>query len=194
MAMLPRPLRSGEEDLFAYAIARGGVAILVNRENRVSNITRAELADILTGRIANWKTLGGADAPVRLAWRTGEGSAYFIVDYLKLKREQVRPSLMVDGNDESIRFAASEPNGITFASVAASERSTKAGIPIKLLTFEGIPAATRTIQNRAYPLSRPLMLVTRSVAEGLQKRFIDYAGSPPVLDLQLKHGVVPFEN
>jgi phosphate transport system substrate-binding protein len=193
IAMLQRGLQNGERNLFGHPIARDGVAILVNGDNPVKNLASRDLIGILTGRIANWKSLGGRDAPVKLAWRTGEGSTYFILEYLKLKREQIGPNIVVTDNDDAIRFAASEPNAVTIASVASSERSVKAGTVIKLLTFEGIPAASRTIQNHAYPLSRPLLLVTRAVPEGLQKRFIDYSGSPRVLDLQLKYGFVPYQ-
>jgi phosphate transport system substrate-binding protein len=183
IAMLQRGLQNGERNLFGHPIARDGVAILVNGDNPVKNLASRDLIGILTGRIANWKSLGGRDAPVKLAWRTGEGSTYFILEYLKLKREQIGPNIVVTDNDDAV----------TIASVASSERSVKAGTVIKLLTFEGIPAASRTIQNHAYPLSRPLLLVTRAVPEGLQKRFIDYSGSPRVLDLQLKYGFVPYQ-
>ena len=193
IAMLQRALLADERDLFGHAIARDGVAFLVHRDNPVSNITSAELAGILTGRVSNWKVLRGPDAPIALAWRPGEGSTYFIVDYLKIKREQIRPTMLAEDNDASIKFAASNPNGITFASVSSAERSAKAGVSIKLLSFDGIPAMSRTIQNRAYSFSRPLLLVTRSLPDGLRKELIDYAGSPRVLDLQLKYGFVPYE-
>ncbi|MGZ5161578.1 MAG: substrate-binding domain-containing protein [Burkholderiales bacterium] len=193
IAMLQRSLQNEERILFGHPIARDGVAVLVNRDNPVKNVSSRELAGILTGRISNWKTLGGRDAPVKLAWRTGEGSTYFLLEYLKLKREQVGPNIVVSDNDDAIRFTASDPNAVSFASVASSERSAKAGTAIKLLTFDGLPAASRTIQNHAYPLSRPLLLVTRTLPEGLQKQFIDYSGSPQVLDLQLKYGFVPYQ-
>jgi phosphate transport system substrate-binding protein len=193
VAMLQRALQVGEQDLFGYPIARDGSAVVVNRDNPVKNITSRELIGILTGRIANWKALGGADAPIRLAWRSGQGSTYFILEYLKLKREQIGPHIEVANNDDAIKFAASNPNSLVLASVAMSERKIKTGAAIRMLAFDGLPAASRTIQNHAYPLSRPLMLVTRAVPEGLQKEFIDYSGSPRVLDLQLKYGFVPYE-
>ncbi|MGZ3543125.1 MAG: substrate-binding domain-containing protein [Burkholderiales bacterium] len=193
VAMLQRALQVGERDLFGYPIARDGSAVVVNRDNPVKNITSRELIGVLTGRIANWKALGGADAPIRLAWRPGQGSTYFILEYLKLKREQIGPHIEVANNDDAIKFAASNPNSIVLASVAMSERKLKTGAAIQMLAFDGLPAASRTIQNHAYPLSRPLMLVTRAVPEGLQKEFIDYSGSPRVLDLQLKYGFVPYE-
>jgi phosphate transport system substrate-binding protein len=194
IAMLQRGLQNPERDLFGHPIARDGLAVVVNRDNPVKNVSRRGLTDILMGRIANWKSLGGRDAPIKLAWRTGEGSTYFILDYLKLRGEQIGPNITVADNDEAIKFVATEPNGVALASVASSERSIRAGTAIQMLAFDGLPAASRTIHNHAYPLSRPLLLVTRTVPEGLQKQFIDYSGSPRVLDLQLKYGFVPYQD
>ncbi|HEV7394668.1 MAG TPA: substrate-binding domain-containing protein [Burkholderiales bacterium] len=195
IAMLPRALQDGERDLFGYPIARDGLAVIVNRDNPIKNITSKDLIGILTGRIANWKLLGGRDSPIRLAWYTGDGrgSTYFILQYLKLKREQINPHTALATNDDAIKFVASNPDGVALASVAISEQRIKTGSAVQMLAFDGMPAASRTIQNHAYPLSRPLMLVTRAVPEGRQKEFIDYSGSPRVLDLQLKYGFVPYE-
>jgi phosphate transport system substrate-binding protein len=193
IAMLQRPLQNNERELFGHAIARDGVAVIVNGDNPLKNITSKELTGILTGRIDNWKALNGRDLPVRLSWRKGEGSTYFLLDYLKLKPEQLGPHSISVDNDDSIKFVASNAGAVSLASVAASERAIKTGAAIRALPFDGFPASSRMIQNHAYPLSRPLLLVTRTLPQGLQQRFIDYSGSPQVLDLQLKYGFVPYE-
>src|SRR2546430_7326436 len=66
IAMLPRALRDGERDLFAFPIARDGVAVLVNRENAVKNISSRQLKDVLIGRVTNWKPLGGRESRLNL--------------------------------------------------------------------------------------------------------------------------------
>jgi phosphate transport system substrate-binding protein len=82
---------------------------------------------------------------------------------------------------------------MALASVAASESSARVGVSVKLLAYNGVPAANRTIQSHLYPLSRAPTLITRGAPAGLQKQFIEYASSRRVLDLQLKHGFVPYE-
>jgi ABC-type phosphate transport system substrate-binding protein len=78
--------------------------------------------------------------------------------------------------------------------LGVAERSVKSGAAIKLLAYERIPASTRTLRERAYSLSRPLLLVTQDVPEGVQKRLVDFALSRAVNDLHEKHGFVPYED
>jgi phosphate transport system substrate-binding protein len=191
--MVPRNLRAVERDLFSFPIARDGVAVVVHRDNPVKDIDSRQFSEILTGKLTNWKVLGGRDAPVHLAWRTGQGSTEFILEYLRLRREQIVGYTTIETNDEAIRFTASDLNGVALASVGQAERMARTNVPIKLLSFNGFPAASRTIQNHTYALSRPLMLITSRVPDALQKQFIDYAGSTSVIDLQLKYGFVPYQ-
>jgi phosphate transport system substrate-binding protein len=194
IAMLSRGVLDSERDLFLFPIARDGVAVVVHRTNPLKSITNRQLIEILTGRITNWKSLGGRDAPIHLGWRSnGQGSVELILDHLDLRRDQIAPHTTVVANADSIRFAAADPNAITLASVGESERSAEAGTAIKLLAFNGVPASNRTLQNRSYELSRPVTLVTRQLPSGLQKEFIDYALSAQVVDLQRKYGFVPYQ-
>ena len=65
---------------------------------------------------------------------------------------------------------------------------------MKLLAFEGVSASTLALRARSYPLSRPLLLVTKSLPEGMTKRLVDYAISRAVNDLHVKHGFVAYED
>jgi phosphate transport system substrate-binding protein len=193
IAMLSRTLIQSERDLFSFPIARDGVAAVVHRDNPVKSLDTRQLTELLTDQVVNWKTLGGRDMPVNLAWRKGHGSFELMLERLNLKREQIGKHLSTIASEDAIKFAATHPNGITLASVGASERSAHAGVAIKLLAYNGVPASSRTIQNHSYMLSRPLTLVTRNLPQGVQKQFIDYALSSQVVDLQLKYGFVPYQ-
>jgi len=171
-----------------------GVAVIAHRDNPVRKIDSGQLSDILTARTVNWKSLGGRDAPIDLAWRSkGQGAVELVLEQLKLKREQVRRHTSIETPVEAIKFVSNDPNAIALASVGDAERSVKQGVPIRLLAYNGVPASTRTLQNHTYALSRPLTLITRSLPEGLQKQFIDYALSGDVVDLQVKHTFVPYQ-
>ena len=192
IAMLSRALLHAERDLFAFPIARDGVAVIVHRDNPVKGIDTRQLADLLTGKLDNWKALGGRDTRVDFAWRRGHGSVELVLSRIGLTREQLAGQVL--GNDQdAIQFAASHPNGATLTSVGQAERSAQSGVPIKLLALNGAPASSRTIRGHGYMLSRALTLVTRHVPEGLQKQFIDYALSSTVIDLQIKYGFVPYQ-
>ena len=193
IGMIARGTRDNERDLFTFAIARDGVAIIVHRDNPVRKLDSSQLSDILRGRTANWKSLGGRDAPIHLAWRSkGQGAAQVVLEQLRLRGDQVGLHVAIATPAEALKFVANDPNGIAAASVGDAEHSVKQGAPIRLLAYNGVPASTRTIQNHTYGLSRQLALVTRSLPEGLQKQFIDYALSGDVVDLQVKHTFVPY--
>jgi phosphate transport system substrate-binding protein len=194
IGMLPRGLTDTDRDLFAFPIARGGVAVIVNAKNPVNAINTGQLIGIVTGRISNWSALGGRDAPVNLALRReGEGTTEFILGQLKLRRAQVTQHTPITSGAAAINFAATTEHGVALASVGAARRSARAGLPIKLLAYNGVSPDQRTIQNHVYALSRPLTLITRSLPKGLEKQFIEYALSKTVMDLQLRHGFVPYE-
>jgi phosphate transport system substrate-binding protein len=194
IALISRPLLDNERELFYFPIARDGVAVIVHRDNRVKDVTAEQLTSILIGRITNWKALGGRDAPINLIGRgKGQGSTEIILSHLHLKIEQFRRRQILLTNPDAIKAVAADPNAVTVTSVGESERSARAGVPIKLLSYNGVAASSTTVRKNIYDLSRPLALVTRNLPQGLQKQFIDYATSDRVVDLHVKYDFVPYE-
>jgi phosphate transport system substrate-binding protein len=194
IAMVSRQLAKDERDLSPFSLCRDGAAIVVHRGNPLKGLSRKQLSQLLTGEVTDWQRLGGRPGAIKLAWRTeNQAIPELILGRLKLKPEQIRSHVRIFENADAIAFVANDRNAITLAALAVAERSAKSGVAIKLLAYEGIPASTRSVRDRVYLLSRPLLLVTRGQPEGLQKRLIDYALSPAVNDLHEKHGFVPFE-
>jgi phosphate transport system substrate-binding protein len=195
IAMVSRQLAGNERDLFAFSLCRDGAAIVVHRSNRLKGLSRRQLSDILTGRITDWKQIGGRAGAIDLAWRAeGQAIPELILLHLKLAPEQIRSHTTIFENADAVAFVAQDRNAITVAALGVAEGAAKSGAPVKLLAYEGIPASTRTVRNHTYLLARPLSLVTRSVPSGLEKRLIDYATSGAVTDLHQKHGFVPYQD
>jgi phosphate transport system substrate-binding protein len=194
IAMVSRQLAKNERDLFPSSLCRDGAAIIVHRSNPLKGLSRQQLSRLLTGEVTDWKQLGGRPGLIKLAWRMeNQGIPELIQGRLNLKPEQIRSHTRIFENADAVAFVANDRNAITVAALGIAERSAKSGAAIKLLAYEGIPASTRSVRDRIYLLSRPLLLVTRGLPEGLQKRLIDYALSRAVNDLHEKHGFVPFE-
>ena len=194
IAMVARALVDNERDLFGFPLCRGGAGIVVHSSNPVKNMTSRQLTAVLIGNITEWKQLGGRPGAIRLAWRTeGQAIPEILQQQLRVKPEQIRSQAMFSENADAVKFAASDRNAITFTSLGVAEHSAKSGVPIKLLLYEGIAGSTRSVRDHTYALSRPLLLVTRRVPMGLQKRFVDYAVSGAVNDLHEKHGFVPYK-
>lgn len=194
IAMVARQLVDSERELFAFPLCRDGAAIVVHRANPVTGLSSHQLAEMVTGRISDWKQLGAPAGAIRLAWRTeGQAIPDLVLQQLKLKPEQIRSHTTIFENTDAVAFVANDRNAITLAALGVAERSLKSGAPIKLLAYQGIPASTRAVRDHTYLLSRPLLLVTRSTPTGLQKQLVDYAASAAVIDLKEKHGFVPYQ-
>jgi phosphate transport system substrate-binding protein len=193
IAMISRPVAEAERDLFAFPLARDGAAIVVHRTNPVRGFTSAQLIDVLTGKITDWKQLGGRSGAIRIAWRTeGQGIPDLLLHQLKLKNEQIRSHALFFENTDAVKYAAQHREGIAFAALGVAERSVKSGVPVKLLGYEGVAASNQTLRDHSYALSRPLILLTRDVPTGVTKRLVDFAVSSAVVDLHEKHGFVPY--
>jgi phosphate transport system substrate-binding protein len=195
IAMVSRQLIDKERELFSFALCQDGAAIVVHRSNPLKGLSRQQLSDVLTGKVTDWKQLGVRAGAVRVAWRMeGQAIPELIQQHLKLKPEQIRSEVAFFENADAVAFVANERNAITVAALGVAERSAKSGAPIKLLAYGGVPASTRAVREHRYSLSRPLILVTRSLPEDLQKRLVDYSVSRAVNDLHEKHGFVPYED
>ncbi len=195
IAMVSRPVADNERDLFAFSLCRDGAAIVVHRGNPVKGLSRRQLSQILTGQISDWKQLGARAGEIKLVWRTEhQGIPELLLHHLMLKPEQIHSYTVIFENADAVAFVANDRNAITVAALAVAERRAKAGAPIKLLAYQGVPASTRTLRARTYVLSRPLTLLTRGIPTGAQKKLVDYATSKDVTDLYEKHGFVPYED
>jgi phosphate transport system substrate-binding protein len=195
IAMVSRQLVDNERDLFSFPLCRDGAAIVVHRSNPLKGLSRQQLTSLLTGKTTDWKQLGPRAGAVTLIWRTEQQAIpELILRHLKLEPRQIRSHAIIFDNAEAVALVAKDRNAITLVALGVAERSVKAGAPVKLLAYEGIAASTHTVRERTYLLSRPLLLVTRSIPEGAPKRLIDYAVSRAVNDLHEKHGFVAFED
>jgi phosphate transport system substrate-binding protein len=193
VAMVSRPLSNSERDLFGFPLCRAGAAISVHRSNPLKGLNDRQLTEILTGSITDWKQLGVRSGAIKLAWRAeGQGIVELLLQQLKLKSAQIRGHSTLFDNEDAIGFVAADRDAVSVVAIGVAEHSAKSGAAIRLLAFDDVAASTRTIRDHTYPLSRPLILVTRGVPTGLQKRFVDYAVSEAVTDLHEKHGFVSY--
>lgn len=193
IGMVSRALGEGERDLYSMPIARDGVAIIVHQENPVNSLSDRQLVDIYSGRIANWRQVGGSDAPLRaLAAPPEGGSSELFSHYLQLPYDQIKAPERIGPNAERIKAVATDPHAIVYVSVGEAERKARDGVPIKLLTIGGVPASSKNVRNGNYPLSRPLALVTRGTPSGKGRAFIEYCVSSQITDLVLAFDFVPY--
>jgi phosphate transport system substrate-binding protein len=193
IGMASRSLTNKESGLYSFAIARDGVCLVVHENNPVRSLTSRQVSDIYTGKIDNWSKVGGKNAPVvPINVSEGLGSSDLFTRYFGIKYADVKAPIVVSGNLERVKALLENPNGITYMSVGAAQQQMDMGAPIKTLPTDGVAATPKNIRSGNFPLSRPLLLLTKGVPTGLVKEFITFSLSSQITDIVLQHDFVPY--
>ena len=173
--------------LTATVLAYDGIAIIVNPENPVSDLSVETIAKIYSGEITNWSEVGGNDGEIVLIGReAGSGTRdgfESITDTEDIC--QYRQELTSTG--DVITTVSQNPGAIGYASVASVKDSVKA------LAVDGVEPTEDTIKDGRYVVQRPFVLVTKSdakLSEAAQK-FFDYITSADANEIISAAGVVP---
>ena len=192
IGMVSRALKPEEGDLHAFTIALDGVSIILHANNPVTRLNQQQIIDIYTGRIKNWKVVGGRDAAITVVNKAeGRSTLELFLSYLKLKNSEIKPHVIIGDNQQGIKMVAGNPNAIGYVSIGAAEYQIDHGVAIKQLPLNEVSASAVNVRNGTFPLSRPLNLITRMPPTGLIKRFLEFAASRQVHDLVEAQYFVP---
>ena len=183
-----RALKDDEKaTLTETTVALDGIAMIVNPENPVSDLTVEQIADIYTGKITNWSEVGGNDASIVLIGReAGSGTRDGFESITDTKDAcQYRQELTSTG--DVITTVSQNPDAIGYASLAALKDTVKA------LTVGGVAPTEDTVKDGSYVIQRPFVLVTKTgetLSENAQK-FFDFALSAEAAQYITSAGAVP---
>lgn len=192
IGMVSRAMKDEEKDLHAFPVARDGVGLILHRENQVRALTDEHVVAIYTGKITNWKDLGGNDAPIIVVNKAeGRSTLEVFLHHFKLRSTDIKAHVVIGDNEQGVKTVAGNRNAIGYVSIGTAEYDESHGVPIKLLPIGGIAASTETVQNGTFPLSRPLHIITRTPPAGLTKAFIDFAQSKAIHDIITQQYFVP---
>jgi len=195
IGMVSRGMKDDEKDLYAFPVARDGVCIILHKENPVHILTDEQILGIYTGKITNWKTVGGKDAAIIVVNKAeGRSTLEIFLHYFNMRNTDVKAQVVIGDNEQGIKTVAGNRNAIGYVSIGTAEYDETHGVPIKLLPIGGVPASTENVRKGVFPLSRPLHIVTRTLPAGLAKAFIEYAQSKAVHDIVAQQYFVPLVN
>ena len=176
-----------ESGLSATVLAYDGIAIIVNPENPVTDLSLETIAKIYTGEITNWSEVGGNDAEIVLIGReAGSGTRDGFESITDTEDAcQYRQELTSTG--DVITTVAQNPAAIGYASVASVKDTVKA------LSVDGVAATEETIKDGSYVVQRPFVLVTKTDTplSDAAFKFFTYITSADANDIISAAGVVP---
>lgn len=172
-----RELKQSELDsgLKPVVIALDGLSVAVNKDVDVSNISIKDLASVFAGEITNWKELGGKDEKIELIVRDETSGTYGSFKEIVLDSQGKEPTdnaIVSRENGEVAIKIASTPGSIGYIGMAFNHIVEDEGG--KVLSVEGVAPTKETVKANEYPISRPLYVVTKGDASGVEKSFIDY--------------------
>jgi len=181
-------------------VALDGLAVVVNPANKISELTISQLADVFTGRIKNWKELGGRDAKIVLLSREVNSGThvYFKEHVLRMGKadgnEEFAPEALLLSSSQAIADEVSQNlDAIGYYGMGYITVKEKA---LKIAKEKNAPSISPTMDNvisGAYPISRPLLMYSKGEPKGLVKSFIDYVLSPAGQEIVKKLDFVPVQ-
>lgn len=183
-----RALKAEEKEagLKETVLAYDGIAIIVNPENPVSDLTLEQIAEIYTGRITNWKDLGGNDAEIVLIGREAGSGTRDGFETITGTTDACQYRQELTSTGDVITTVAQNPDAIGYASLASIKDTVKA------LSVGGIVPTEDSVKDGSYAIQRPFVLVTvegRALSECVQK-FFEYITSSEAASLISAAGAV----
>jgi len=181
-----------------HVIARDAIAVIVNPENPVNELTLKQISDIYSGKISNWKEVGGEDRPiVRLSRETNSGThVYFLETVLRLGSKEDKTlfsmdTLLLPSSEGIIAEVRQNPNAIGYDGLGYVPKDLKM---IAIAEEDGgayVLPSIPTVNDKTYPIARDLYMYTDGQPEGLLKEYIDWIMSSEAQQIVAELGFVP---
>ena len=179
IGMSSRELKDEEisEGVTPHVICKDGIAVSINPENPVQNLTKEQVQKIFLGEIKNWKEVGGNDEEILVVSReSGSGTRGAFEEILKIEKEVdgkkisglVENALQAEGTGAVKANVASKANAIGYVSLGYIDDS------IKTIQVEGVDATAENIVSGTYPVARPFVFVTKGDVSEVDQAFIDF--------------------
>lgn len=157
-----------EHGLVPYAIAIDGIVVVVNPESNVKDLSFAQIQDIFSGEITNWKEIGGNDSEINVYTRDKESGTRKTFEELSMGKANIKDDAnFVTSNGNMKVLVAGDEASIGYMSVGYLDETVKA------VAVEGIEPSLENIKAGNYKVQRFLYSVTKGEAAGNAKALLD---------------------
>lgn len=178
IGMVSRPIRTTEESAGAVKgvtfkptlVAFDGIAVIVNANSPVKNLTKKQVEHVFTGDISDWSALGGNAGKISLYTRNTASGTYSAFKELAMhRRDYSSRGQKMAGNEQIAAEIARNPNGIGYVGFAFIRTPG-----VRAVSIDGIELSDASVRSHAYPFSRPTFYFTNGDPSGSAKRFVDF--------------------
>ena len=175
IAVLGRTLKPEEKEWSGTVVGWEGIAVMVNASNRVTDVTTKQITDLFAGKARTWDELGGLESKISVIHREeGKGVRPYLEQQLNLVGKLVNGKGVVEPDKEAIRIVSGNLNAVSYVNLSTGLGNVNVGVPIRLLSINKVDPELSNVSSGAYPLRRPLVLVTKTPPSPVAKAFIDF--------------------
>jgi phosphate transport system substrate-binding protein len=181
-----------------HIISRDAIAVIVNPNNPVSQLTMQQISDIYSGKISNWSEVGGEDRPiVRLSREVNSGThVYFLETVVRMGKKDNKiffstDTLLLPSSEGIVSEVRQNPNAIGYDGLGYVPKDLKM---IAIAPEEGQPyilPSVATVNDKSYPIARDLYMYTDGEPTGPLKDYLDWILSPEAQQIVADQGFVP---
>ena len=175
-----------------HPVAWDALAIIINKQNPVNNITTEHVKKMYLGQITNWSELGGPDAPIHLYVRRGKysGVGYTIRQYIFQDSSiEFSTEYVVKSSGPLEKAIEKDPLAIGITGISSARKRN-----VKIIGFDGKSPTYENVRNGSYGLYRPLYLVTSPQPSAHVKDFVAFARSEEGRKIIRANQTVPYKD
>jgi phosphate transport system substrate-binding protein len=183
-----------------FIVAKDAIGVIVHPDNPVSQLTRQQLSDIYSGKITNWKELGGADRPiVRLSRESNSGThVYFLEQVVRLGDKNNKTlfsenTLLLPSSEGIISEVRQNPNAIGYDGLGYIPKDLKIIAVAKNPGDPYVLPSIATVNDKSYPIARDLYIYTPGAPTGAVKNYIDWILGEEAQAIVAEQGFVPIQ-
>ena len=191
IGMSSRELKEEEKTLHETQIATDAIAVIINNNNPVTDLTSEQITQIFKGEIKNWKDVGGPDKEILLVCReAGSGTRDAFEEIMSLSEDgksliNESTAIFVDATNPVAQNVQDKEEDIGYISLGSLTDQVKA------VKVDGVEATEPNAQNGTYKIIRPFLLLTSEEPSGKVKEFMDYILSDAGQEQVVEAGFVP---
>ncbi|MBD3286447.1 phosphate ABC transporter substrate-binding protein PstS family protein [candidate division WOR-3 bacterium] len=174
-----------------HVVAKDGISVVVNPANPVRELTMGQIKDIYTGKVTNWKEVGGPDHEITLAARDNSSGTYAFFQKNVLMKEDYSPkALNLQSNSAIVEEVAQNEYAIGYIGLGYL---VDAGDKVAAVAVDGVKPDNKSVASGEYKIARGLQMYTNGEPEGLPKAFLDFIMSEEGQKIVEAEGFVPLK-
>jgi phosphate transport system substrate-binding protein len=168
-------------------VAYDGMAVIVNENNPVKNLTKRQVEQIFTGEVGDWSAVGGSGGSVSIYTRNTSSGTYSEFKEMAMKKRDYAPSSQkMAGNEQIAAEVGKNPNGIGYVGLAYTKAKG-----VKVISIDNALPSVESVQKKSYPYSRATFYYTNGEPSGQVKAFVDFTLSDAGQKIVANVGFVP---